>query len=130
MSREPTRPGAPSTDPRAPFDFEAWARLAREDPEAFERRRRELLRRAIAQAPEGLRSRLEGLQWRVDAERARARHPMGACVRLFRMMWGSVYGQGGLQQALRGELPLRREAAPVLPLRRPPAAPTGPSPAD
>lgn len=87
-------------DPSASFDFDAWATLAREDADAFERRRQELLERFIAQAPEHLQDRLRRLQWRIDAERRRYKHPLKSCMALHAMMWESLYGSGGLLEAL------------------------------
>jgi len=72
---------------RMEFDFETWAKLARDDPEEFERRRRALVRRTIEAAPADLRPQLERLQFRIDAVRSRSTHPLGACVRLNALMW-------------------------------------------
>jgi hypothetical protein len=69
------------------FDFEAWAKLAKEDPDAFEREREAALRAFIAAAPAAHRQRLEGLQSRLNLERRRARTPLGACVQLNSLMW-------------------------------------------
>jgi hypothetical protein len=71
----------------ARIDFDEWSRLAREAPAEFERRRREVLEAAIAQAPPALQPRLRGLQNRIDLERRRAKTPLGAAVRLHAMMW-------------------------------------------
>jgi hypothetical protein len=73
------------------FDFEAWTKLAKEDPEAFERQREEILRALIASAPPAHRQRLEGLQFRLNVERERARTPLGACVRLNSLMWAGFH---------------------------------------
>lgn len=81
------------------FDFGCWMRLARSDPQAFERRRKEVLAQAIRQASPSQRRRLEGLQCRIDLERRRARTPMAACLRLSSMMWASVHDE--LAPALR-----------------------------
>lgn len=73
------------------FDFEEWARLAREDPAAFEQRRREAVQAVIASAPEHLHQRLHGLQFRLDLERSRSSTPLGACVRLNSLMWAGFH---------------------------------------
>jgi hypothetical protein len=111
------RSGAP-----ARFDLVEWQRLAREDPAQFERRRRETIEAAIAQAPEALRPRLRGLQFRIDLERTRAKTPLGAAIRLHSMMWDEF-------QALRDALnrlaqidlsapaPAQRAPARVIPFR-------------
>jgi hypothetical protein len=72
------------------FDFEEWARLARADPQAFEERRREEIRRVIDARPD-LRPRLEGLQFRLDGERQLARTPLRACLRMSSLMWDSFH---------------------------------------
>jgi hypothetical protein len=68
------------------FDFDAWAALAREDPEEFELRRRAAIDALIASSPES-RRRLEGMQFRIDMERRLAHTPLKACLRLSEMMW-------------------------------------------
>jgi hypothetical protein len=69
------------------MELREWERLARENPDEFERRRREVVEAAIAQAPEALQPRLRGLQFRIDLERQRAKTPLGAAIRLHSMMW-------------------------------------------
>jgi hypothetical protein len=88
------------TEMTAEIDFETWARLAKEDPDAFEQRRLEAIAEVIESAPEHSRERLRCLQWRIDQERRLARTPLAACVRISQMMWRSVLGDGGLQQRL------------------------------
>jgi hypothetical protein len=83
-----------------PFNFDDWAELAQRDAEAFEQRRREVIEAAIAEAPDHMHTRLQRLQWRIDAERNRYKHPLKSCVVIFNMMWDSVYGEHGLLQAL------------------------------
>jgi len=85
------------------FDFDHWARLARTNPEAFERERARMVEQAIAEAPEGVRERLRRIQWKVDQIRRTAPTPMAAFLRIYRMMWDSVEGPGGLIEALGGE---------------------------
>jgi hypothetical protein len=106
----------------AEIDFETWARLAREDPQAFEERRLEAIAEVIDSAPERSRERLRCLQWRIDQERRLARTPLAACMRISQMMWRSVLGDGGLQQRL-GELQRAFGVEPDLP-----SAPTGTAP--
>ena len=69
------------------FDFDEWALLARTAPDEFEQRRRALIEIEILRSDNV--HRMRGLQWRIDIERARARNPMDACVRLSNMMWDS-----------------------------------------
>lgn len=109
----------------APFDFDVWAELARNDAEAFEQRRLEVIEASIASAPESMQPRLRRLQWRIDAERRRYKHPLKSCVMVFNMMWDSVYGEHGLLWALNAlndpDQPLSRQpddcGAKILPLR-------------
>lgn len=72
------------TPPR--FDFDEWADLYRKDPEAFERRRKAAVDELVRSARPELQARLRGLQWQLDAERAKAKTPMGACVRMNQLM--------------------------------------------
>lgn len=69
------------------FNFDEWAALAKEDPDAFELRRTQCLREAITQAPNHAKRRLEGLQFQIDMIRRQAKHPMGACIRINSMMF-------------------------------------------
>ncbi len=98
-------------------EFNHWAALARDDPEAFERNRREAIQALIDDAPPERREILQRTQWRVDMERTRAGNPMGACIRLYRMMWEAVTREHGLLQTLRSPVLTRDEAA-----KRPPGA--------
>lgn len=93
-------------------EFDEWASLADSDPEAFEKLRRSLIDQCIEAAPEDRRQRLRSLQWRIDQERARAKSPLGACIRLTRMMWDSVLGRGGLLENLQ-QLSATLEQRPV-----------------
>lgn len=113
-------PHAPLTPDQTPaFDFDTWAALARSDPEAFELRRKELIEQFIAAAPAHLQARLRGLQWRIDIERKRYKHPLKSCIALHAMMWEAMYGEGGLLEALNR---LREPLADGTP---PPAPPSG-----
>ncbi len=89
---------------RIGFDFDHWSKLARDDPQGFERARARLLDRAIEQAPEARRARLRGLQWRVDQVRRRAGTPLSACVEMSKLMWDAVLGERGLLESLHGRI--------------------------
>ncbi len=78
------------------FDFDHWLELANTDLSAFEALRRSVIEELIEQAPEEQRDRLRRLQWRIDQERRLSKSPMGACIRISRMMWEQVIGEGGL----------------------------------
>lgn len=91
-------------------NFDDWAALARTDPEAFERRRREVIESFIESTPEAHREQLRRLQWRIDTERNRAPTPLAACIRISAMMWESVTGEHGLLATLEGRRPPPRPA--------------------
>lgn len=115
-----------SPPPSPPFDFDEWATLARNDASAFERRRRQAVEQVIAEAPEHQRERLRRLQWRIDAERRRYKHPLKSCLAIYDMMWESLYGGHGLLEALLALRDLEPDGRPrsaeaphnVRPLRR------------
>lgn len=109
------------------FDFEQWARLAREDPEGFEARRAETIARVIDKVPDHHRKRLEGLQWRVDLMRQHCKNPMAACLSISDLMWETMVGRNGLLESLRAlaDLDTDHGACPegdatVIPFRRDP----------
>ncbi|WP_457755692.1 DUF3135 domain-containing protein [Thermodesulfatator indicus] len=80
--------------------FERMARLAKEDPEAFEKERLALIEEAISQAPPENQEKLRKFQWRIDMERKRAKTPLGACIKLYDMLLDMVYGEGGFLESL------------------------------
>lgn len=86
------------------FDWDTWSTLAKDDPEAFERKRIETIEALISSASPELQPRLRGLQFRIDMERSRSSSPMGACVRINRMMWDSFGELRGALDDLRKEL--------------------------
>jgi hypothetical protein len=117
------------------FDFAGWARLAREDPAAFERERARLIGQLIEAAPAEQRPRLEALQWRVEQVRRLSRTPLAACLKLSVMMWERVTGEHGLLAQLQGldrpaGAPSRTATAggTVLPFRPPSERPPGEGP--
>lgn len=85
-------------------DFDSWfdrmMKMAKDDPEAFERLRQKMIDEVINEAPEANKRRLIGLQWRVDQERRLAKNPLNACIRISDLMWESVTGEGGLLESL------------------------------
>ncbi len=80
--------------------FIDWATLAKEDPVAFEERRRQEIEKLISRAPVRVQHRLHCLQWRIDLERMRSPNPLSACVRLYSMMWDSILSDQGFLHAL------------------------------
>ncbi len=95
------------------LDFDQWVRLAQENPERFEELRRQRIEAMIAQAPEDIRKRIEGLQWRIDQLRQTSKNPMAACIRISTMMWDFVLGRDGLVQSIEnlGKTPEDRDGA-------------------
>jgi hypothetical protein len=102
------------------MDFDEWQRLAREDPDEFERRRRATIEALIDQAPPEHQERLRALQFRIDLERSRAKTPLGATVRLHSMMWERFGKLREALQALTGEpVPRPQNSARILPFTKP-----------
>ncbi len=114
-------------------DFEKWfeemACLAQEDPEAFERRRAELIEEAISEADPEYQERLRRLQWRIDMERKRCKTALAACLRLYEMMWDFIYAENGFLEAVdtlqqlanaleKGEVVRLEEIKPKIPERK------------
>ena len=66
---------------------ETLARLAREDQRSFETLRRELIESLINGAPDTIQLRLRQLQFRIDGIRQRSRSPLGAAVKIQKLMW-------------------------------------------
>ena len=76
------------------------AQLARNDPQAFENLRSELIASFIEHAPPRHKTRLSGIQFRVDCERRLSRSPLGSTVRVYKLMWESFLSLNGNWQAL------------------------------
>lgn len=87
-------------DNRHRVDFDQWLELASTDILAFEALRRATINQVIEQASGEQQDRLRRLQWRIDQERLRCNSPMGACIRISRMMWERLMGDGGLVERL------------------------------
>lgn len=105
--------------PHNEFDFDTWAKLAENDPDAFEQARRAMLSSVIESAPEHSRRRLAGLQWQIDQVRERETTPMGSCIKIADMMWQNVLGNDGLLENLET---LTGAREPKSPAAKPPAA--------
>ena len=112
--------------PRVDLDFDHWLDLASRDLSAFEIQRRRMIDQVIASTAPAQQERLRKLQWRIDQERNRSDSPMGACIRISRMMWERMMGRGGLLEHLErlrtataGKAPASRSAqvTPLLPGR-------------
>jgi hypothetical protein len=115
------------------FNFDELAELAKNDPAAFERRRKEMIDGLFASIearnddPQFL-QRLRGLQFRIDMERERSRTSMRALLRIYSMMWDSFIELNALLQRVSqpmhalpapAAVPAAQRNAQVLPFKRP-----------
>jgi len=89
-----------TTETRPTFDFDAWAKLARKNPQAFELERKLLIERTIMRAPADKHQRLRCLQWKLDQIRNLASTPMVACLQINRLLWENIYSEHGLLNCL------------------------------
>ena len=89
-----------TTDNRPPFDFDAWTKLARENPQAFELERKLLIERAIMKTPANKHQRLRCLQWKLDQIRNLSSTPMAACLQINQLLWENIYSKHGLLHSL------------------------------
>lgn len=88
------------------FPFDEMRVLNESDPEAFERRRQELIEREMASFGPDASVRMRRFQWRIDVM-ARGRSPTGAMVQFHRLMLErlnrlhevATYGIDGLEDA-------------------------------
>jgi hypothetical protein len=94
------------------FDFHEWADLAKDDPDAFEQKRREAIEAFIARAPDSEQHRLRGLQFRIDMERQRASNPLSACIRINKMMMDQFTTLRGALDELKSEVEGHRASYP------------------
>lgn len=95
-----------------PIDFDAWHTLAKNNPKAFEAKRRALVDDIIRQVPESRQHRLRCLQWRIEKVCAKANNPISASLALSHMMWESV----GRQQVVIARLFEESETDSSLPM--------------
>lgn len=96
------------------FDFDHWRSLAADDPSNFELRRADFIEAFIANvADPQVKDRLRRLQWRIDAERRRSSNPLGACIRVYNMMWASAAQHYDMIQSLSALLNRDGERAPT-----------------
>ena len=103
------------------FDFDAWAELARNNPQAFELKRTSTIEAVIDNAPDRNRQQLRRIQWKLDRIRETAATPLAACLRMQEMMWQSVLGDDGLLERLQqlpGTEKQHHNTARILEVRR------------
>ena len=96
------------------FNFDEWMKLAKEDPEAFEKQRLETIQNVISKSTGSSKNRLEGLQWQIEQMRKTSKTPMATCLNISKMMWENVQGEDGLVETLNqltGKTPIK--AKPV-----------------
>jgi len=104
------------------IDFDSWQALARNNPQAFEAKRRALVDAVIRRVPESRQHRLRCLQWRIEKVCASATNPISASLQLSHMMWESVGRQQNIISRLfeeaDPEAPCPEPRAQVLPFPR------------
>ncbi len=83
------------------FNFDEWAKIAREDPDAFENMRKKMIQDVIDATSPEVRKRMQGLQWKIDNIRAISSNPMASCLKISHMMWDNVLGEDGLLENMR-----------------------------
>ena len=100
-----------STQDTATFpDHETLARLARENPRSFETLRRQLIESLINDSPDAIQLRLRQLQFRIDGIRQRSRSPLGAVIKIQKLMWDSFLRLNDDLQEFRSPLRKRPRA--------------------
>ena len=93
--------------------FDELKTMAAERPEELESLRKRMTDEILRQAPEERRRRLEGIVFKINAERQRSKNPMQACIRISQMMMDSV---GELRDALNSMgMPATQRAATEAP---------------
>lgn len=98
---------------------EILAQLARDDPAAYETWRREVIERAIENAPPHLQPRLRGIQFRVECIRRGSRSALGATVKIYSLMWNSFIVLNDEWQGLVQGSTSSTDGWKTLPSRRP-----------
>ncbi|MGK0444243.1 MAG: hypothetical protein ACJA1U_001174 [Bermanella sp.] len=97
--------------------FERMLDMAKNDPEALERLRLDMVRDAINAAPESYRQRLHGLQFQIDGQRLVSKNPMQSCIEISKMMHDSLQQLKTFIDGHTGDKPLptgQPEAAKIL----------------
>jgi hypothetical protein len=100
------------------LDFDYLTELAQSNPSEFERLRLDAIENYIATLPAERQQRMRRLQWRIDQE-CRNHSPMGACLKLSKMMWDHLTGPGGLIGLMQGSGPEVRREGKVIPFPSP-----------
>jgi hypothetical protein len=108
-------------DTSPPFDFDAWAKLFIENPQAFEKQRLQAVEQLIRQAPVHKQQRLRCLQWKLDQIRRTTPNPLAASVRMNQLLWESLAGPGGLLERLQQPHASHRSRPPAQVMAFPPS---------
>lgn len=98
-------------------DHESLAKLARDDPDAYEALRSQLVNDLIDGAPEQMQRRLRGLQFRIDQVRRLAHTPLGATVKIYTLMWGSFLTLNRELSGIHSAPPLAEQSARIIAFR-------------
>jgi uncharacterized protein DUF3135 len=83
------------------FNFDEWAKLAKENPDAYEDMRQKMIQEVIDSTSPEVKRRMEGLQWKIDQIRSTSTNPMASCLKISQMMWDNVLGEDGLLENMR-----------------------------
>lgn len=75
--------------------FEELARMAEEDPAALEQLQIDMNQQFLDEAPEHLKSRIAGLIFRMNGERARHKNPLARAIAINKLMMGSLVELNG-----------------------------------
>ena len=67
-------------------DFDTMMAMHRDNPEELERLRAELTGEVLKQAPDEIKRRLKGLQFRINMELRKAKTPQARCIKMSSMM--------------------------------------------
>ncbi len=103
-----------NTEQEIEFNFDEWMELFKNDPERFEKKRKDMISLTIDHAPTRMHRRLKGLQWTIDSEVQLAKNPLQGCIKVYEMMMDSVYKPGGLQDALSmSEIEVKKSVAEI-----------------
>ena len=69
------------------FNFDEWMTLHQTDPDAFEEKRKVAIAKLIDSAPASMQARLNGLVFKIDVERKKAKTPLQSCINISTLMW-------------------------------------------
>jgi len=88
MKNQMKKQGAANSVHELP-SHEVLSQLALNEPRKYEALCRELINEFINRAPDRMKPRLLGIQFRVDGMRKLSKSALGSTMRIYEMMWGS-----------------------------------------